>query len=77
MNNEALLQGSILEAYHAPKPIRKHVTHLPDTFAFQWQFRRNLKGGKWRSINGAKLPTLEITPDMVGHEVRLIIHSKN
>jgi hypothetical protein len=77
MNNEALLKGSILEAYHQPKPIRKHATHLPDTFAFQWQFRRKLKGGKWRSMYGADSATLEITPEMVGHEVRLIIHNKN
>jgi len=77
MNNETLLKGSILEKYHQPKPIRKHVAHQPDTFAFHWQIRRNMKGGKWRSINGADCATLEITPDMAGHEVRLIIHNKN
>ncbi len=77
MNNDTLLKGSILEAYHQPKPIRKHATYQPDTFAFHWQIRRNMKGGKWRSMYGADSATLEITPEMVGHEVRLIIHNKN
>lgn len=77
MNNDTLLKGSILEAYHQPKPIRKHATQLPDTFAFHWQIRRNMKGGKWRTLPEATEATLAISEDMAGHEVRLIIHSKN
>lgn len=77
MNNEALLKGSLLEAYHTPQPIRKHATQLPNTFGFRWQIRRNMKGGKWRSIPEGTEATLTITPEMVGHEVRIIIHHKN
>ena len=71
-----ILYGSILEAYHQPRPIRKKTTPDPDFFTFAWQVKRKMPNAKWRTLPGETGATLHYKPELLDHEIRIIIHPK-
>ncbi len=71
-----ILHGSILEAYHQARPIRKKTPPDPEFFTFAWQVKRKTPNAKWRTLPGETSATLHYTPELTDHEVRMIIHPK-